>query len=58
MIRTMPETPKRGEPILAYPEGLHVCPVCGIGFVPAPTRADQVYCSGPCRQRAYRGRAS
>ena len=32
------------------------CATCGEVF--APTRRDAVYCSSPCRQRAYRRRAA
>lgn len=31
-----------------------VCPSCGREF--RPTRTDQIYCRGACRQRAYRRR--
>jgi hypothetical protein len=40
----------RGEPILAYPEGLTICPVCEIGFVPGKHSAK--FCSDAHRVRA------
>jgi len=46
-----PQPPKsRGAPVMAYPERLTICPVCGIGFV--PSRHSATYCSDTCRQRA------
>jgi hypothetical protein len=44
----------RGKPILAYPEGLAVCPVCKIGF--RAVRVSAIYCSDSCRQRARTAR--
>jgi hypothetical protein len=34
--------------------GLHCCETCGESFT--PTRSDGRYCSGACRQKAYRRR--
>lgn len=41
----------RGEPVLSYPEGIVVCPGCGIGFV--PLRSSAVYCSTKCRVKVF-----
>lgn len=41
---------KRGEPILAYPEGLTICPVCRIGFVSGKHSAK--FCCDAHRVRA------
>ncbi len=51
-----PKRPKgRGEPILAYPEGLTICPVCLIAF--HSVRGTATFCSDSCRQRARVARA-
>lgn len=34
--------------------GLRTCPTCKEEF--APARADAIFCTSPCRQKAYRGR--
>lgn len=41
----------RGDPIPSYPEGVVVCPGCGIGF--APIRKSAVYCSTRCRVKIF-----